>query len=232
MRTVKGIVSLFSLVVLVSASSASAGGGLPDLMSFGYTDLNGSFSAGSSLFTAVDDGDSDGDVTRIIAPASTAFFNGDGAVGFPSGAAFNLSATLTGLTSAGATVAPGDGSITLTDVNGDTFTGNIEGDWVNVSGSAHFNGILTNVTPNNTSLDGTFDGNSGSFSMNFPATPPFTGNVITLEFGNWFTTGAGVPQSFSGATTLTAGAIVPEPATLAMLALGGLAALTRVRRKA
>ena len=42
---------------------------------------------------------------------------------------------------------------------------------------------------------------------------------IALAFGAWFTDELGEPQDFSGATTLASGAVVPEPATLALVAL-------------
>jgi hypothetical protein len=200
-----------------------------DLLSFNYGNLNGSFNAGSLLFNAADDADANGNVSRIVAPAGSALFAGtlvDG--GFPGTAAFDLSMNVSALTSMSAS---GSGTVTLTDVQGDTFTAAIMGTWTNTGGSATFSGLLQNVLPTNTSTDGTFNGNSGpGFSMNFPAPPPYQGAAVVLEFGNWFTDLTGAPKSFSGATTLASGAIVPEPATLGLLGLGAIALLARSRK--
>lgn len=200
-----------------------------DLLSFNYGNLNGSFNSGSLLFNAADDADANGTVSRIIAPSGSALFAGtamDG--GFPGTAAFDLSMNVSGLS---AMSAMGSGTVTLTDLQGDTFTASIMGTWTNTGGSATFSGLLQNVMPTNSSTDGTFDGNSGSgFSMSFPAPPPYEGAAVVLEFGNWFTDVQGTAQSFSGATTLASGAIVPEPATLGLLGLGALAFIARSRK--
>ncbi len=224
MRTVKLSAALFALGAMFAqgASAQSA------LMSFTFSELNGSFDANSSLFNAADDWNTNGDVTRLVAPIATTFFQGNAiASGFPGTAAFSLSMSVSNLTSS---TADGVGTIVLTDSQGDTFTSNVSGTWSKVGSAGSFSGILTNVMPSN-SGDGTFDGTDGSsINMIFPATPPFSGNIITLAFQNWFTDSLGAPLSFQSSTTLASGAIVPEPATLALLALGGLVAAARRRR--
>lgn len=198
------------------ASVASA----EDVLSFTFSDLNGSFDAGSSLFTAVDDADSDGDVTRLIAPVGDAFFAGTlGDGGFAPDAAFDLSLTLADITMLDATAI---GALTITDLTGDQITADVTGNWL-YNGSANFVGVLSNVTIVDVNADGTFDGDGSSgFSLAFP--DDLAGNTIALAFDTWFTDDASEPQDFAGVTTLASGAIVPEPATLALLAFGGLIA--------
>ncbi len=199
-----------------------------ELLSFTYSDLDGDFTASSQLFTAVDDGDSDGDVTRLIAPTGDAFFAAtipEG--GFPGLASFGISMTVTNIGTETAVVAPGDGSLILSDVNGDEFTSLLEGTWYNVGGSANFLGTISDFWPDNSSGDDTFDGTDGSSIVMDFRNPPFDGNIITLAFGDWFTDPEGRVRDFADATTLTSGVVVPEPVSLSLLALAGLAALRR-----
>ncbi len=216
----KFLISAFSVLAIATGGSAFA----DNLFSFTYSDLDGTYDAGSMLFTAADDGNTNGDVTRIISPGSTAFFAGTaGDGGFPGLASFNLETTITNLTATTADLV--SGLLELHDFDGDVISAELSGEWTNVGGSAHFNGLLTNVTI--TSDDGLFDGTDGSsFSTLFPVDPPFDGNIINLTFGAWFSDG-----SFSNRTTLTSGVVVPEPATLALFAVGGLAFVARRRRK-
>lgn len=228
MRKGKGLAILAFTAVVGASLSAAQAQPATELLSFTYSDLTGSYDSMTSLFTASDDGNSDGDVTRLVSPTGTVYFNGTTmAGGFPGAAAFDISMTISG---ANAMTASGSGTITLTDVNGDQYSGNLSGTWINVTGSANFVGILTDIMPVDVSLDGTFDGNTGSFPLHFGTPPPYAGNVITLAFQRWFTTSGGAAQSFSNATTLASGVIVPEPATLGLLLLGGLIVGRRLRK--
>jgi len=220
---------LASLAVLALSAFGAGANAQTELLSFTYSDLTGAYDTGTSLFTASDDDDSDGDVTRLIPTTGDAFFGGPGVDPFGGSAAFSISMTVSGANNA---TANGAGTITLTDFNGDQYSGNLSGTWINVGGSANFVGVLTNILPNSISGDGTFDGDDGSssFDLLFPTAGPYSGNVITLAFQNWFTNGGGSAQSFDNATTLASGVIVPEPATLGLLLLGGLFASRRVRR--
>lgn len=58
------------------------------------------------------------------------------------------------------------------------------------------------------------------------ATAPFDGAIAMLSTGRWFTPG----QGFADQSTLVNGSIVPEPGTLALLALAVPAALRRRQR--
>ena len=223
MQRFKAVLGLFVFGVVAAQSGFAFA---QDAFSFTYSDLSGDFDAGSSLFTAVDDFDTDGDVTRLIDPTGDAFFAGtlaDG--GFAPLADFDFTLSLSNITSSNA---DGVGSLALVDLTGDQIIADVTGEWFN-NGSASFIGALSNVTIVDHTGDGRFDGdNSSWFSLDFPG--ELTGNTIALAFGAWFTDGVGAPQGFSDVTTLASGAVVPEPATLTLLALGGMAAAVRKRR--
>ena len=216
----RNLIGVLAIVVVGWAGSASG-----EYFSFTYSELDGDFVAvpGSYLFTAVSDIDTDGEVTRVD---QDAFFEGE-AAGYEF---FSLEMNLTTITPISAEVLPGDGVLTLTDVNGDVITFGAYGLWLNIGGSANFVGLLTDGMIADNSADGTFDGTSGpGFSTVFPTNPPYEGNIHTLSFGGWFTDKLGMPTDFSDITTLTSGAVIPEPATLSLLALSGLAMLRRRR---
>ncbi|MFG0328931.1 MAG: PEP-CTERM sorting domain-containing protein [Phycisphaerales bacterium] len=203
------------------------------IMSFGYTDLDGDFDAGTSTFTAnaVADGSlqSAGDVTRQQFPNGTAEFD-TGFMALATSADFTMSMTLSNITATGADVLAGDASFLITDADGDTISGSIVGEWIaGPLGFMYFNGFLSDVVlTDNGAQDGTFDGTSGgSFALDFsPSVEPFDGSIVNLsinESGLFFT------ESFSNASTLVSAQIVPAPATVALLGIGGLMMIRRRR---
>ncbi len=219
-------------VMLIGSQSVLAS----DQLSFSFNDLTGGFDAGSSLFSALDDANTTGNVKRLAPVLGTA--NLDGTIadsGFAGMASFDLMMTLSNVTDL---TADSSGTISITDLNGDTVAADISGQWTNIGSlgfdSASFAGMLSNVQIlDNFAADGLFDGDAGSsFDLTFPS--QLFGNAITLAFGSWFTDGAGTGtlQGFSDVTTVAGGAIVPEPATLALLAMGGVGVLLRRRKKA
>ncbi len=228
MRSMRGHKLILAVAALVWPASSLAS---QDLLSFTFSDLDGDFvdsGGGAYVFTAADDSDTDGDVTRLASPAGDAFFAGTVAdSGFPASGSFTMELGVGAITTGGASSV---GTLEIVDADGDVIAASVSGGWINVGGSANFVGLLSSVTV--TSDDGTFDGtDSGSFSTSFAAPQPYTGNVINLSFGEWFTDGGGTVLPFSDVTTLTSGAVVPEPATLSLLAIGGLATLLRRRRR-
>ncbi len=208
---------LAALLLVTAPASAQ----MP-ILTYGFTDTSAAFTLNpdmvSGTYSAVADSDTDGDVTRPLPVSDTAYFEQD----FTGGMAdFVLSMAITGI---GAGTANGSGSFTITDVDGDTITGNISGTWNQLAGIfASFEGALSNVTV--TSNDGMIHGTTGSFAADLsdvggPA--PYPGAIVLLMLpGNWFT------ANFSNANTLVQGAVVPEPATIALVVLGGLAAIRR-----
>ena len=212
-----GRTMLFAVVGLAaSATVANA----QAILTFGFTDVDGSFSVSDGIFAGRSVAATSGDVSRVVAPAGTADFN----PGFAGGTAdfsFDIDVMLMG-----GGVAEGSGAFTIIDAQGETLTGDINGEFSMLGSFIAFRGLLTGVEFNDVSGDATFDGPSGgSFGTDLPGVPPFTGAFVEL-----FITDAGFfDRDFSGVTTQVIAEIVPAPATLALLGLGGLVA-TRRRR--
>lgn len=123
----------------------------------------------------------------------------------------------------GPSTATGVGSFIATDIDGDTVTGNLSGEWTSAGGGIlFFNGALTNVQLNGQ----VFNGNSGSWDMDLPGDPPYEGAIVQLTFS-----GSGFfDQNFENRATGSTLQIVPAPGALALLGLGGLVAARRRAR--
>jgi len=209
-------------VLAVAALSGSAMA-QTTILSFGFTDLNGSYTLLGSTFDASGQAISSGDVTRLQGGAATALYNPGTAVG-----RVNINLNVTGILG---NTANGNGTLTISDSDAiaDTMTATVSGQFIQNGSAVFFNGSLTNVFLNdNGAPDGQFNGPSGgSFPLSFaPNLPPFTGAVIQLYVGtpgNFFT------GNFNGVSTQLSGQIVPAPATLGVLGLG-LVGLRRRRR--
>jgi hypothetical protein len=201
-------------LLTIAAGTASAG----PILTFGFTELDGNFN-GSNTFSANVAGDTDGDVTRKLPVSQTAWYHADFTT---SQAGYALNMTLANLT---ATTADGAGSLTITDVDGDTITADIGGMWFKNGIFAFFNGLLSNVSFNSTG-DGIFEGPSaGAFSLDFTGygAAPYNGAITTLETGQWF-----VPDvPWENQSTLVQGSVVPEPASLGLICMGIAVALRR-----
>lgn len=211
--------------MVVAAGSAVAG----PLVTFTYTNLNGVYAdngngTGNFGAFAVNGGglSTDGSVSRVVGPgAGTAVFN----PGFFGGSAADFVLNLSVFNKNNMLgTAQGAGSFTITDTVGNKLTGNLVGDWINFGGATFFNGAISNsvFVP---VVNGLFIGNSGFFATNVPG-QPLDGSLVQLFLdapGNFF------DSSFSQVSTGVAGQLVPTPASMALLGLGGLIA-TRRRR--
>jgi hypothetical protein len=214
---------------LASAVTALAWTAAPStaqpILTYGFTDLNSSFAPstpGSGNLSIAAVSASTGDVTRLVPSTQSALFIQDFVSG-PDPANVMVNLALTGIS---ATSAAATGSFTLTDVDGDTITGNLAGTLSPLGSNTQFLGLVSNVFLNETG-DGSFEGTSGSFSMNFSgvASEPFNGATNYLISTPFASFGA----TFATASTQIQAQIVPEPATATLL---GAAALLLRRRRA
>lgn len=186
-----------------------------------YFDLRGAWDG--SLFTAnaaaLPGLNSSGSVARLVAPVGTADFE-PGFVAAANPANFVLDLTFV---PAGPGLGTGAGSFTITDADGDTISGQINGTWIDGGSQVFFNGAMSNVVFTGTSFDGTL---AGSFSTLFGGSGIYDGAITQLFLsppGNFFAT------PFDNVSTGVTMQILPTPGALALLGLGGLA-ITRRRR--
>lgn len=209
-----------TLIAFAGLAASATFANAQTILTFGFTDVDGSFRVSDGVFEGRSVADTSGDVSRLAAPGGTASFN----PGFAGGTAdfsFDIDVMLTGVGTA-----DGVGSFTIVDAQGESLVGDIDGTFNQLGSFIVFQGLLSGVQFNDVSGDGTFDGPSGgSFGTDLPGTPPFEGAFVELFIsrGNFF------DRDFSGVSTQVIGEIVPAPASLALLGLGGLAAARRRR---
>lgn len=213
-------IALAALAGGISAANANI------IITASYLDLRGDYvqsAPGIGTFTAVaNDADpirSTGNVARVDGNPGSASFE----TGFVSGLnPADFSITLSVNVIVPGQVATGAGTFTITDADGDTITGSIDGAWLfdTVQGFIYFNGALSNVFANdNGAQDGEFNGTElGSWSLADLGTQPFEGAISQIVFpaGGFFT------DSFANAATGLTAQIIPAPSALALLGLGGL----------
>ncbi len=221
----------------VPAMFAAQAMAVDTIMTFGYTDLAGRFSgdgAGNGTFTAdaVNNAQlaSGGDVSRLSSPSGTATFS----PGFVSGldaANFHLDISVFGNDG---NIAFGSGAFIITDLDGDTVSGNIDGFWVKGASTGQgsfntfFNGDLSNVVlSDNGAADGLFNGNSGAFDLNLGFPGVFEGALVQLflQPGSDF-----FRSDFRNISTQVSGEIVPAPSAASVAGLMAIAGLRRRRR--
>ncbi len=203
------------------AGVAGLAGAAP-ILSFEYTDLSGSFDVASGVFDAAAADTAElqtaGDVTRLADPVDTAHFRN----GFVSASAFADVQLTLDVSLIDAITASGVGNILLTDDDGDTIFGTIDGVFTSGgSGIFFFEGLLSDVGYAGSEFNGT-DG--GSFDMDLPGDPPYSGAIVQLFIvtnSGFFTT------NFDGVSVQVSGEIVPAPGSMALLASAGLMTLRR-----
>lgn len=211
------------LIAAAGIAATAAVANAQAILTFGFTDVDGSFNATDGSFLGASTATTSGDVTRLAAPGGTAVFD----PGFAGIGASDFSFDITVMITGGGT-ASGTGTFSIVDVHGESLTGDLDGQFTELApGIIAFNGLLSGVQFNDVSGDGTFDGpTTGSFSTDLPGTAPYDGAIVQL-----FIDGSGgfFDADFTGVSTQVSGVIVPAPASLALLGLGGLAAARRRR---
>jgi MYXO-CTERM domain-containing protein len=217
--------SAAAVALLVGAAGMTAQA--DTILTFGFTDLSGSYNSGTQQYAAVGVNTANlqtqGDVTRLMAPGNgtATYLTGQGA------GRVSVNLAISNILPASAT---GAGTITITDLDGDTLTASVNGNFFQSGVAVFFNGNLSNpVFTDNGVVDGTFDGpGGGSFLRTFsPGVPPITGAIVQLYMGDGSNLFSG---SFSDVATQVNGAFVPTPGALMLAGLGGLAAARRRRR--
>jgi len=130
-----------------------------------------------------------------------------------------------------AQTATGTGAFTITDIDGDTITGNMSGNWALIGGYTTFSGDMANVQW--TTDDGFFNGDDGSddaaVALDLITSPPWEGQVVGLTIDSvpaWMLY-TSWPSAKPGSAV---GAIVPTPAAV-LLGILGLSAVGIKLRK-
>ncbi len=215
--------TILAVVGIVGCAAATASAA--PVLSFGYTEVSGSFNTDTSVFSAVavDNGAfaTAGDVSRLATPGGTANFD----AGFVSASDFADVSLTMDITAITATEASAAGHMMITDNDGDTIHMDVAGTFTNGgAGFYFFTGLLSNVNLVGTEFNGT-DG--GAFDMNLPGDAPYDGALVQLFLdanGGFFT------QDFDGLSVQLDGEILPTPGSVALLGLAGL--VTTRRRRA
>lgn len=196
------------------------------ILSFGFTDLSGSFNPATMAYTAAGVNTatlhSGGNVNRLQDPVGSAIYN-------PGSAAGLILVSLT-VSNVVGNSAQGTGTIFIEDADGDRFVADISGSFSLVAPAVFFNGALDNVAfVPGPGTNNQFNGPSGgSFPLTFaPAPPPYTGAVVQL----YFDAGTFFSAPFQDISTQVSGAVIPTPASAAILGFGALFASRRRRMR-
>ena len=224
---------MISKVISVSTLIAVAGFASADvIVSYSFTDLDGSFDAMSSTFTAsatdmISGGslDTGGDVSRLLDIPRTAGFE-SGFLAFGTFADVQISLNVTNITQ---TSADASGTVTITDLGGDTLTADVSGSWtiLNPFGFMFFSGVSENYTfADNNDTDGEFNGTNGFFDISDLVGNQYDGAVSLL-----LQNPGGFGADFSGVSTEGDGVLVPTPGSVLIGSLGALGMIIPRRRR-
>ena len=212
-------------ICALAVSTAMTNAGVVDLSTtFGFTDLDTSYDASSGQYTAQSSLTTSGDVTNhnLFAPITAAF--GAGEIGFNNIADVTLSMNITNTFGNGADGV--NGQFTITDLDGDTLTGNFDGSWTFLGGFGFFDGIVDLASYNSTG-NGVFEGTGSGDSFNNPIESLHGAISFLIQMPEWFDTTTG----FENRTSQSDGILLtPTPGSVSLLAFGGIAATRRRRR--
>jgi hypothetical protein len=208
------------LLVLAIAICMIATPARADLFGFHLGNLSASYN-GSTTFTTTAWAQTTGALYRNTAPIGQAqFLTGQWGTGAES---LLISMTLSSITAINAQAV---GTISFSDVQGDTIAADFTGTWFNTGGLSSFVGTLTNVTQ--TPVNATFDGHAGTpVSLVFANDPqPWRGAILQLTAANWFT-GPAFTGAKGGSIDVS---VVPVPAALVLGILGLSVAGLKLRK--
>lgn len=216
---------MISRTVIGTALIAATGlAGAEVVVSYSFTDLNGSYDDASQVFTAnaADNAilESGGDVSSLIGSKGTAQYD-TGFLGLGS----NDVAISFDVSNISAVGAESIGTIVITDADGDTLTATVEGFWAifDTFGFMFFSGISTDYAfTDNGAADGEFNGISGSFDTTALDNIFYDGAIsLLLQNQGGFSAG-----DFREVSTQADGVLIPTPGVLAIAGLGifGMAA--------
>jgi len=208
---------IIALAICVITTPAMAG-----LFGFHYGELDSSYNTGvfttsaDTLTPSLTSGSVSSHLNYDVANFINSLWGTAAGNDLLGNADFSLNMTITNIT---ATKADGiNGSFTITDIDGDTITGNLAGVWTNAGVSNNFDGTLSNVNWNNNSGDNSFDGHIGAVDMSLITTSPqpWFGTVIELSStATWFSEG-----NYSTKYGSVDATVVPVPAAVILGILG------------
>jgi len=211
------------LAILLLGVCATATPAMAGLFDFDYDDpgsayyyATGEFYMGADTLTP---SLTSGSVSSQVAPEVANFINTMwGAGGDLSN--FWMAMTITNIT---ASTADGAGTFTIIDFNGDTITGNLEGDWSPSGPSNSFVGTLSNVMWNNESGDNTFQGHISSVSMSLFPPDTWSGAINLLSTPRtpiWFDDSLDYHAKSGSVDASVVSTPMPAAVILGMLGLG------------
>jgi len=216
---------MISRTVIGTALIAATGlAGAEVVVSYSFTDLNGSyddttqvFSADAANSAALETG---GDVSSLVGSKGTAQYD-TGFLGLGSNDVA-ISFDVSNITAGGADSL---GTIVITDADGDTLTATVEGFWtiINPFGFMFFSGTSADYAfTDNGDADGEFNGVTGSFDTAALDNIFYDGAIsILLQNEGGFSSG-----DFREVSTQADGVLIPTPGALAIAGFGifGMAA--------
>jgi hypothetical protein len=212
------------LIAVLSATAMSSQGGVISIASsFGFTDLDTSYDAGSGLYIAQSTTITSGDVTRFDpSPILTAAF-GAGEINDSNAAHIEFRMNIDNATGSNADGI--NGQLLIQDLDGDNIAGSFSGTWDFIGGFGFFDGLI-DFASYNSDGNGIFEGTGSGSEFDNPL-GDFNGAIsFLIQMPEWFDTTNGFEARSSQGDGIL---LTPTPGSVSLLALGGLFA-TRRRR--
>jgi hypothetical protein len=215
---------MLCIAVLCAFAASPA---MADLFGFSYDILQTSYDGAGNFSAGVVPGLTLGSVTRLEDPTGKVIFFAFGAPG--NNADFQIDMTISNVDVTPG-YADGSGTFLITDVEGNTLSGNLSGTWTKENPEnpiPSFRGALSGVTFTDVPIvDNMLKGDLGNISMAFSKTPPWEGLIVELTAsGLWFD---GTWSNVTGGGVVAG--IVPVPGAVLLGLLGFGFAGMKLRR--